>query len=481
MPRRWRAPSRAVKRGTSAARAACCGAREKAPATLSASSRCGSTAIRTPCGSRWSSQAVAPATPGGARASIAQCRLAAAPTRSCWSFATRENASIPKRCTESRRNKFKSDAQLSIGLHAIGLDHGRSGRRRQERHELLRGGRLLRRGANTGRVYGRELQLGRQRTDNLDAPHRKNLADLLDGDLDLAVGDQFGVEARAIVQLGLCLHLISDPEALEHLGEVDAARGAEGRVGVDDRFRRKQRPLQRLGRADVGLGCAGAYAETNAGARQDDLAIRRDAALLDEVIKRGGGKDEHVHRFAGRNTPLDHAWRAIDRGDLVLGSTLEGSAEVGQHHLHGTGAHEFDFGRVGRTCQCDGECGHDDERGLFSHGMAPGRWSGQNNTPDARLIYDLSAAGLARASNCLARARWGRSYMTPSMPTTPAPGSAANAATTALALAMASAAGVNTALITSTCAGWIASLAVNPSRRASSASRRRPAGLRKST
>ena len=90
-------------------------------------------------------------------------------------------------------------------------------------------------------------------------------------------------------------------------------------------------------------------------------------------------------------------------------------------------------------------------------------------------------APLTLSSSAFARTRCGRSYISPSMPTVPAPGWAAKAATTALALSICSALGVNTSLITGTCAGWIASWPVKPSRRASSVSLRSASTLRKST
>src|SRR5262249_59478608 len=92
-----------------------------------------------------------------------------------------------------------------------------------------------------------------------------------------------------------------------------------------------------------------------------------------------------------------------------------------------------------------------------------------------RQIVDraqATPAARARASTCLARSRWGWSNITPSMAITPAAGLAANASTTAVALAIAFGVGVNTSLIAATWPGWIAILAVKPSRRASSASRR---------
>ena len=58
-----------------------------------------------------------------------------------------------------------------------------------------------------------------------------------------------------------------------------------------------------------------------------------------------------------------------------------------------------------------------------------------------------------RASKACARLRCGWSYILPSMPTVPAPGFAANAATTAFAFAICLGLGVNTSLMTATCAG----------------------------
>ena len=94
----------AARPGTSAARAARCGARARAPAMCSASPRCASTATRTRCGSRSSRPGRAPATPGGAPASIARCRSARRRTaRSRSSFARRSGRSIRRRCTAGRK------------------------------------------------------------------------------------------------------------------------------------------------------------------------------------------------------------------------------------------------------------------------------------------------------------------------------------------------------------------------------------------
>ena len=99
---------------------------------------------------------------------------------------------------------------------------------------------------------------------------------------------------------------------------------------------------------------------------------------------------------------------------------------------------------------------------LLSRGAA-----GQDRRGDARIprrgqafrsgkgLQVVATAGLdirylRLASNLCARARCGRSYILPSMPTAPAPGCAANAATTAFAFSTCAAVGVNTSLMTGT-------------------------------
>src|SRR5215467_16316563 len=94
------------------------------------------------------------------------------------------------------------------------------------------------------------------------------------------------------------------------------------------------------------------------------------------------------------------------------------------------------------------------ERDVMHDRLLPG------DREDAYPGYEATPAAFARASSRSALARCGRSYITPSMPTTPAPGVAANAATIACALAMAARPGMNTSLMVATCPGWIAILPV---------------------
>ena len=75
-------------------------------------------------------------------------------------------------------------------------------------------------------------------------------------------------------------------------------------------------------------------------------------------------------------------------------------------------------------------------------------------------------ASAIRRTSLSARLRWGRSSISPFIPTTPASGWAAKASMTECAQATASAEGVKASLMTGTWLGWIANFATNPSRRA---------------
>ena len=65
----------------------------------------------------------------------------------------------------------------------------------------------------------------------------------------------------------LRFHLVGDSQALEHLGEMNAARAAARRIDIGDRLRGEQRALQGVWRRDVRLGraLANGYAEAGAG------------------------------------------------------------------------------------------------------------------------------------------------------------------------------------------------------------------------
>ena len=111
--------------------------------------------------------------------------------------------------------------------------------------------------------------------------------------------------------------------------------------------------------------------------------------------------------------------------------------------------------KLGRTCRMSFRKPHVS----MDHRVKPG---GDEESGRRCLTFASENAGResvayscrpARASNCLARTRCGRSYITPPMPTTPAPGAPAKASITARACATALGEGVNTSLMIGTCAG----------------------------
>ena len=75
----------------------------------------------------------------------------------------------------------------------------------------------------------------------------RHLADLLEADLHLAVGDDGADEyaGRRLLELGFDLG--RDAEFFEHADDVDAARAG----GIADRFGREQGLFERIDRADV--------------------------------------------------------------------------------------------------------------------------------------------------------------------------------------------------------------------------------------
>lgn len=72
-------------------------------------------------------------------------------------------------------------------------------------------------------IGGDVLDLLRQRTDQRDAAHRHDLADLMDAEFRLAAGDQIG-DIAAALELRLLPDLAGDTHLLEQLVEIDAAR-----------------------------------------------------------------------------------------------------------------------------------------------------------------------------------------------------------------------------------------------------------------
>src|SRR5262245_39214284 len=110
---------------------------------------------------------------------------------------------------------------------------GRLGR--QEFHQRLGGIRLLGRDQHAGREGRQLLQRGRQRTDQLDAGDRQELADLLHPDFRFAFGHHLADRGARLRQHDLSLHLVGDAPSCQHGRELDAA---PAHPGLGDRFGR---------------------------------------------------------------------------------------------------------------------------------------------------------------------------------------------------------------------------------------------------
>ncbi len=119
-----------------------CGRRARRRATPSASSKCASTATRTPCGSR-SSRRAPPVTPAAAPASTARCRSASKPALPS-SSSVRSACSIPKSCIGVRSCAQVSPSPAPPFATAAARGRGGGGRpsrragRRRRRRDLPR-------------------------------------------------------------------------------------------------------------------------------------------------------------------------------------------------------------------------------------------------------------------------------------------------------------------------------------------------------
>src|SRR2546422_10996842 len=143
-------------------------------------------------------------------------------------------------------------------------------------------------------LFRSRLDLARQRADQVDAGDREQLRHLLKADLELAARDQLADE-YARRRLGeLRLELPGDSEALEQARQIDAARSA----GIADRFRRAQRALESLDRADVGPGRARAHGHADARFREIDAAAGHDPAELRQLVDERRRADERIGGLA---------------------------------------------------------------------------------------------------------------------------------------------------------------------------------------
>src|ERR1700730_12656140 len=121
----------------------------------------------------------------------------------------RKSVSVPK----TSKNSALTDMghSRSRRVHSFRLEHLGGGRPRQRLDQGLGGVAVLGIGAVAGGIDGVVLDLRRQRTDQRDPFDRQDLADLVDAELGLAVGDVLG-DRPALDQFSLGLYLGRDPE-----------------------------------------------------------------------------------------------------------------------------------------------------------------------------------------------------------------------------------------------------------------------------
>src|SRR5262249_14983790 len=184
-------------------------------------------------------------------------RWPAAPRMVSASPATpvRKSTTVPKTSKNSALTVIISlqSAQLrSRRLHAIRFEHLGGGGARERIKQRLGGHALLPLCANPGRIDGVVLDLRGQRTDQRDALHVKDFADLMNAEIGLTPRNVLGDRAAGN-ELCLRLHLAGNPELVEQTGDVDPARATGGRIEIGDGLGGEQRLLERRDRADVRL------------------------------------------------------------------------------------------------------------------------------------------------------------------------------------------------------------------------------------
>src|SRR5262245_2057186 len=176
---------------------------------------------------------------------------------------------------------YKDGAEsASARLQAFLLQNRNGLRRGQELDQCFGGVGLRCAGMDAACEHGDLLDVRRQRSDEVDAGDRQQLAHLLEADLGVAARDDLADRDAGCADFDLVLDLIGDAHALEQCGHIDAARPG----GIGDRFCRQHRLLDLVAGADVGLRHAGAHRDADPRLGEVDTAARDEFALLDELV-----------------------------------------------------------------------------------------------------------------------------------------------------------------------------------------------------
>src|SRR5262249_25670515 len=215
----------------------------------------------------------------------------------------RKSTSVPKTSKNSARTVIAcmrvSWPLRSRRLHALRLEHLGGSRAGQRFEQGL--GRLAFLGlrANAGGVDRVVLDIRWQRTDERDAFHGKDFADLVDAKFGLAFGD-VRRHRPAGNQFCLRLHLAGDPKLVEQTRDIDAARAASGgsRIDIGTELGREHGPFEGIDRADVRLRRALLDHDADSDTGKVDPAAGNELAFAGKFVHRRRRQHGEVERLS---------------------------------------------------------------------------------------------------------------------------------------------------------------------------------------
>src|SRR5262249_32655495 len=189
---------------------------------------------------------------------------------------------------------------------------------------------------------GRDLlqRLG-QRADDLDAGDRQKLADLLDADLSVTLGDDLTHRSAGIRHDDFRFHLLGDAETRQHGGKVDAALTG---LGVGKRLRRQKRAFQRVRRSNVRPLGALAHRHADAGSGEIDAAAGNRLAPIDKLINCLGRQDGDIAAGATPEVLYEGVGGSPGHCKFRTASALECREQVEHHRLYAVGAENLHRG-----------------------------------------------------------------------------------------------------------------------------------------
>jgi hypothetical protein len=138
----------------------------------------------------------------------------------------------------------------------------------------------------------------RDQPDDRHALLGNDLAQRIEADLGLALGERRNAAVERVGKFQFRFHRLGDAELLPHLGEVSAARRGR-RVGVNHGLRVEHRLLERLKRGNVRLRGALAHDHRNAHGAELRPGIATEGAILHPRFDRWHRHQHHVGLFAG--------------------------------------------------------------------------------------------------------------------------------------------------------------------------------------